>query len=206
MDGISNHRTGAGMTDSPEWQIALGAYAAAGIRTFPKDDILPSGIVYEARQVALGDGFGPWMSLHDLGHYLAAPAERKDLPNFGLGPSGSTPETRRAPRAIAEEAVLREESMACLFHALLVEHLAGRREALAVCSCLNAPWTAWDTVVETPTLREAEARGVLFWSPLGIEGHRLRAEALPLGLATFLRRHRVGTNRLRAVPTRPRPS
>lgn len=179
--------------------MALGAYQAAGIATFPKANILPSGVVYEARQVALGDDFDAWMSLHDLGHYLASPPERRDLPNFGLGPSGSTVESVPAPRVVPWEVVTREEGVACLFHALLVDHLAGPREALAVSSCLNAPWTAWDTLAETPTIREAEARGVLLWSPLGIEGHKLRAEALPLQLASFLRRHRVGTNRLRAV-------
>lgn len=63
-------------------------------------------------------------ALHDLAHAMIAPAERRRLPEFGLGPDPANMQDH-TPRVVSMRAAKAEESLACELHWCLAAYLEG---------------------------------------------------------------------------------
>lgn len=110
-----------------QWAAVVRLYRAAGILALVDPDIAPHGYVYGYGVAALGgdppDRYD--LGLHDLAHYLVAPAERRKLPNFGLGNHPSVMESRLLARVVTRSQADLEEESASLLNVLMARDLFG---------------------------------------------------------------------------------
>ena len=105
----------------PTWRVTAGAYASMGLVAELDLECLPEGYAYINGRAALaGDPYDCHdLALHDLAHYLVAPASRKMAPNFGLGPHPTVDEPNRSLQKVTDGVQGREEGTACVLTVLL---------------------------------------------------------------------------------------
>lgn len=180
------------MTDTlrsqdPRWQTVAGAYVAAGVTPFPDLLILPEGVVYTDRRVALATDplDRPGLALHDLGHLLVAPKARRALPNYGLGPHPSGEETTTPPETVTMVRASNEEGSASVVNVLLALVLFGPYEARRVAEILDFSGYPLDADELYPEYRTILARARVFQAGT----FRL---TLPWELSRYLRTHGQG--------------
>jgi hypothetical protein len=180
------------MTDTlrsqdPRWQTVAGAYNAAGVTPFLDLEVLPEGVVYMDRRVALaGDPQEYYaISLHDLGHLLVAPRARRSNPNFGLGGHPTVAETGQRPEQVTLARGINEEGAASVVNILLALVLFGRDEAEMVSDFLCFDHYPPDADQIDPEYRRILARARVFQAGT----FRL---TLPWELARYLRTHGQG--------------
>ena len=86
-----------------QWEAVQGIYSAFGGRLLINQMLTDSGYTYDNGVFGLsgcntgGDGvqvFPDVLALHDLSHWLVSKPENKNLPNFGIGPSGAFGEAK----------------------------------------------------------------------------------------------------------------
>lgn len=108
----------------PHWRYLRDAYEAVGVTALVDARELPrsmGGCVYNALTAALGcdDDEDVALAAHDLAHLLVAPARRRRMPNFGLGPHPSVTELRAPLPAVTEAVAAAEEHAASCVNVLL---------------------------------------------------------------------------------------
>lgn len=116
---------------SARWAAVEGAYRAVGLTPRLDLDSLPpalGGCVYAGGVAALGSDFGmdaPGLALHDLAHFLVAPAGRRYAPNFGLGPHPSLVDVVRVRASVRGSARDEEETAASHVNVLVADLVLG---------------------------------------------------------------------------------
>lgn len=84
---------------------------------FPRQRRPPNGLSWNGRHLR-PTGQTLESQIHEIAHFLVAPAERRSLPEFGLGPD---PYRRNfVERTVPEEEADREEADACLLQLVIV--------------------------------------------------------------------------------------
>jgi hypothetical protein len=115
-------RCADGPADTPAYRAAAVALAEAnGIPT--RDE--PPASAFSWDGAVLRTQSEPWVILHEIAHWLICPAERRRLPDFGVGAGPESGRKAEADRVrVVDDAVQQEdEAMASLLGVLLEAEL-----------------------------------------------------------------------------------
>lgn len=116
-------------TDTPPRRRAAVALARTyGIAT--RDE--PPAAAFSWDGTVLRTDSEPWVILHEIAHFLVAPAERRGLPDFGVGAGPETGRKAEADRAcVVGEAARQEDELLASVLGILLEVELGQPAILA---------------------------------------------------------------------------
>ncbi|MBM3485730.1 MAG: elongation factor P hydroxylase [Alphaproteobacteria bacterium] len=116
--------------DTPERRRAAVALARDyGIAT--KDEAPDRAFSWDG--MVLRTDSEPWVVLHEIAHFLVAPAERRELPDFGVGAGPETGRKDEADRAaVADDESRQEDELLSSLLGILLEVELGQPAILAL--------------------------------------------------------------------------
>lgn len=129
--------------------------------------LLASGVVYENRVLAAKAELCPVHAIHDLAHYILAPASRRAKANYGLGPAPHVKESRDAICLVSQNEADTEECLASDLNIVLTGSLLGHEHACESANyvCVDYTNDGWGYRNDLGTLRKGRMVKREFYSP-----------------------------------------